>query len=198
MSAALARLPAKPVIAVVGATGAVGVEILSCLEKRKFPYSEVRALASARSAGKQLPFAGKSVTVTELTEQSLDGVHLALFSAGSSTSRKFGPIAVSKGAVVVDNSSAFRMDQKIPLVVPEINPETMADHPGIIANPNCAAIISITPLWPIHKVNRWSSRLVRRSKDARTSRRCCRIRMRSTSSATTPRWIRRPATTRKN
>jgi aspartate-semialdehyde dehydrogenase len=147
------RLPAKPVIAVVGATGAVGVEILSCLEKRKFPYSEVRALASARSAGKQLPFAGKSVTVTELTEQSFDGVHLALFSAGGATSKKYAPIAVSKGAVVVDNSSAFRMDKNIPLVVPEINPETMAHHPGIIANPNCAAIISITPLWPIHKLN---------------------------------------------
>jgi aspartate-semialdehyde dehydrogenase len=147
------RLPAKPVIAVVGATGAVGVEILNCLEKRKFPYSEVRALASARSAGKQLPFAGKSLTVAELTESSFDGVHLALFSAGSSTSKKFGPIAVSKGAVVVDNSSAFRMEKHVPLVVPEINPEAMANHPGIIANPNCAAIISITPLWPIHKAN---------------------------------------------
>jgi len=153
-AAAPARLPAKPVIAIVGATGAVGVEILSCIEKRKFPYSEIRALASARSAGKQLPFDGKSVTVTELTEKSFDGVHLALFSAGSSTSKKFGPIAVAKGAVVVDNSSAFRMDQTIPLVVPEINPEAMANHPGIIANPNCAAIISITPLWPIHKLNR--------------------------------------------
>ncbi len=152
-AAAPARLPAKPVIAVVGATGAVGVEILSCIEKRKFPYSEVRALASARSAGKQLPFDGKSVTVTELTEKSFDGVHLALFSAGGSTSRKFGPVAVSKGAVVVDNSSAFRMDQNVPLVVPEINAHTMANHPGIIANPNCAAIISITPLWPIHQAN---------------------------------------------
>jgi aspartate-semialdehyde dehydrogenase len=152
-AAAPARLPAKPVIAIVGATGAVGVEILSCIEKRKFPYAEIRALASARSAGKQLPFAGKSVTVTELTEKSFDGVHLALFSAGSATSKKFGPIAVSKGAVVVDNSSAFRMDKTIPLVVPEINPEAMANHPGIIANPNCAAIISITPLWPIHKLN---------------------------------------------
>ncbi len=153
MSPAPARLPAQPVIAIVGATGAVGVEILSCIEKRNFPYSEIRALASARSAGKQLPFAGKSLTVTELTEKSFDGVHLALFSAGSATSKKFGPIAVAKGAVVVDNSSAFRMDKAIPLVVPEINPEAMADHPGIIANPNCAAIISITPLWPIHKLN---------------------------------------------
>ncbi|HWK73902.1 MAG TPA: aspartate-semialdehyde dehydrogenase, partial [Povalibacter sp.] len=116
-------------------------------------YSEVRALASARSAGKQLPFAGKSITVQELTESSFDGVHLALFSAGSGTSKKFGPIAVSKGAVVVDNSSAFRMQADIPLVVPEINADQLANHPGIIANPNCAAVISMTPLWPIHKLN---------------------------------------------
>ncbi|MBX5463183.1 MAG: aspartate-semialdehyde dehydrogenase [Steroidobacteraceae bacterium] len=147
-------MPANPVIAVVGATGAVGVEILQCLEKRKFPYASVRALASARSAGKQLPFAGKSLTVEELTEKSFEGVHLALFSAGSGTSKKFAPIAVSHGAVVVDNSSAFRMNADVPLVVPEINPEQLAHHGGIIANPNCAAIISITPLWPIHKANR--------------------------------------------
>ncbi len=147
------RLPAHPVIAVVGATGAVGVEILHCLEKRKFPYSSVRALASARSAGRQLPFAGQSITVTELTEASFDGVDLALFSAGGSLSRKYAPVAAAKGALVVDNSSAFRMQADVPLVVPEINPETLASHPGIIANPNCAAIISITPLWPIHKLN---------------------------------------------
>ena len=146
-------IPARPVIAVVGATGAVGIEILQCLEKRKFPYSSVRALASARSAGKRLPFDGKSITVEELTESSFDGVHLALFSAGGATSKKYAPIAVAKGAVVVDNSSAFRMQSDVPLVVPEINPEQLAKHPGIIANPNCAAIISITPLWPIHKVN---------------------------------------------
>jgi len=148
------RIPANPVVAVVGATGAVGIEILQCLEKRKFPYASVRALASARSAGKQLPFAGKSLTVEELTEKSFEGVHLALFSAGSGTSKKFAPIAVSQGAVVVDNSSAFRMNADVPLVVPEINPEQLARHGGIIANPNCAAIISITPLWPIHKANR--------------------------------------------
>jgi aspartate-semialdehyde dehydrogenase len=147
------RIPARPVVAVVGATGAVGVEILQCLEKRRFPLSEIRALASARSAGKTLPFAGKSITVTELNESSFDGVDLALFSAGGATSRKFAPIATARGAVVVDNSSAFRMDAGVPLVVPEINPETLASHHGIIANPNCAAIISITPLWPIHKRN---------------------------------------------
>ena len=153
VSAQPRRMPERPVIAVVGATGAVGVEILQCLEKRKFPYASVRALASARSAGKKLPFAGGSLTVEELTESSFDGVNLALFSAGSSTSKRYGPIAVAKGAVVVDNSSAFRMQSDIPLVVPEINSGELAKHPGIIANPNCAAIISITPLWPIHKLN---------------------------------------------
>jgi aspartate-semialdehyde dehydrogenase len=152
-AAAASRIPAQPVIAVVGATGAVGVEILQCLEKRRFPHSSVRALASARSAGKQLPFAGKSITVTELNDSSFDGVHLALFSAGSGTSKKYAPIAVARGAVVVDNSSAFRMQPEVPLVVPEINPGDLAKHTGIIANPNCAAIISITPLWPIHKQN---------------------------------------------
>lgn len=152
-STGLRRLPARPVIAVAGATGAVGVEILKCLEQRGFPYSSVRALASARSAGKQLPFAGKSIAITELNEASFDGVDLALFSAGGSISRKFAPIAVAKGAVVVDNSSAFRMQADVPLVVPEINPQAIADHAGIIANPNCAAIISITPLWPIHRLN---------------------------------------------
>jgi len=147
------RIHSNPVVAIVGATGAVGVEILQCLEKRRFPLSAVRALASARSAGKTLPFAGQSLKVTELSESAFDGVHLALFSAGGSTSRKYAPIAVARGAVVVDNSSAFRMDADVPLVVPEINPEALATHRGIIANPNCAAIISITPLWPIHKRN---------------------------------------------
>ena len=146
-------IPASPVIAVVGATGAVGIEILHCLEKRKFPHSRVRALASARSAGKKLPFAGSTITVEELTESSFDGVNLALFSAGGATSKKYAPIAVARGAIVVDNSSAFRMREDVPLVVPEINPEQLEKHPGIIANPNCAAIISITPLWPIHKAN---------------------------------------------
>jgi aspartate-semialdehyde dehydrogenase len=147
------RIPAQPVIAVVGATGAVGIEILQCLQKRRFPHTSIRALASARSAGKQLPFGNKSITVAELTEASFDGAHLALFSAGGSISRKYAPLAVARGAIVVDNSSAFRMRADVPLVVPEINPEALTNHPGIIANPNCAAIISITPLWPIHKLN---------------------------------------------
>jgi aspartate-semialdehyde dehydrogenase len=145
---------AAPVVAIAGATGAVGIELLGCLERRNFPLSELRLFASARSAGKTLPFRGQSVPVQELTEQGLEGVNIGLFSAGSATSKKFAPIAVSKGAVVVDNSSAYRMDSDVPLVVPEINPGAIRENRGIIANPNCAAIISITPLWPIHRVNR--------------------------------------------
>lgn len=143
----------NPVVAVVGATGAVGVELIRCLEQRNFPLSRLRLLASARSAGKTLSFRGQPVVIEELTEKSFEGVHIALFSAGSPISKKFGPIAVQAGAVVVDNSSAFRMDDAVPLVVPEINPQAMEKHPGIIANPNCAAIISITPLWPVHQRN---------------------------------------------
>lgn len=143
-----------PVVAIVGATGAVGVELLGCLERRNFPVSELRLFASARSAGKTLPFRGKPVTIRELSDDAFNGVNIALFSAGSSTSRRYAPIAVRDGAVVVDNSSAFRMDPSVPLVVPEINPGALREHRGIIANPNCAAIISITPLWPIHRSNR--------------------------------------------
>ncbi len=143
-----------PVVAIVGATGAVGVELIECLERRNFPLSELRLFASARSAGKTLPFRGKAVTVRELTEDSFGGVNIALFSAGGSTSKRFGPIAARAGAVVVDNSSAFRMDAAVPLVVPEINPEAVRQHHGIIANPNCSTIISITPLWPVHRRNR--------------------------------------------
>ena len=143
-----------PVVAVVGATGAVGVELMQCLEQRRFPLSNLRLFASARSAGKTLPFKGKPVTVEELTDDSFRGVDIALFSAGGSQSKRFAPAAVRHGAVVVDNSSAFRMDAGVPLVVPEINPEAVREHKGIIANPNCSTIISITPLWPIHKINR--------------------------------------------
>jgi aspartate-semialdehyde dehydrogenase len=142
-----------PVVAVVGATGAVGVELIQCLEQRKFPLSELRLFASARSAGKTLNFRGKPVTVQELTDDSFDGVNVALFSAGGSQSKRFAPLAARAGAVVIDNSSAFRMDPGVPLVVPEINPEAARDHKGIIANPNCSTIISITPLWPIHRRN---------------------------------------------
>ena len=143
-----------PVVAIVGATGAVGVELIRCLEQRRFPLSELRLFASARSAGKQLNFRGQGLEVRELSEDSFPGVDIALFSAGGATSRRFAPIAVRAGAIVIDNSSAFRMDPQVPLVVPEINPQTIRTHKGIIANPNCCAIISITPLWPIHQANR--------------------------------------------
>ena len=143
-----------PVVAIVGATGAVGVELIRCLEERRFPLAELRLFASARSAGKTLPFRGQQLAVRELQEDSFRGVDIALFSAGGGTSRRFGPLAVEQGAVVVDNSSAFRMDPAVPLVVPEINPEAARGHRGIIANPNCSTIIAITPLWPIHRINR--------------------------------------------
>ncbi len=141
-------------VAIAGATGAVGVEFLRCLEERNFPISELRLLASARSAGKTMPFRGREVKVEELTENSFQDVDVAFFSAGGSISKKFGPIAVNAGAVVVDNSSAFRMDPTVPLIIPEINPDAIAHHRGIIANPNCSTIIGIVPLWPIHRKNR--------------------------------------------
>jgi aspartate-semialdehyde dehydrogenase len=144
----------NPVVAIVGATGAVGVELIRCIEQRSFPLKELRLFASARSAGKTLEFRGRPLPVEELTERSFDGVGIGLFSAGSATTKKFAPAAVKAGAIVVDNSSAYRMDPEVPLVVPEINPEAIASHRGIIANPNCSAIISITPLWPIHRKNR--------------------------------------------
>jgi len=143
-----------PVVAIVGATGAVGVELIRCLEGRAFPLAELRLFASARSAGKTLRFRGQEHPVRELSGESFEGVQIAFFSAGSGTSRHFAPIAVRAGATVIDNSSAFRMDPEVPLVVPEINPGSLRGHRGIIANPNCCAIISITPLWPIHRVNR--------------------------------------------
>ena len=148
------RKISNPVVAIVGATGAVGVELIECLERRKFPLKELKLFASARSAGKTLPFRGRPLPVQELTEASFAGVDIGLFSAGSGTSRKFAPLAVNAGTVVVDNSSAFRMDRDVPLVVPEINREAISAHEGIIANPNCSAIISITPLWPVHRKNR--------------------------------------------
>ncbi|HEV2701229.1 MAG TPA: aspartate-semialdehyde dehydrogenase, partial [Steroidobacteraceae bacterium] len=141
------------VVAVVGATGAVGAEMAHCLEQRNFPVRELRLLASARSAGKTQKFRGQDLTIRELTETSFEGVDIALFSAGGSISKRFAPLAAGAGAVVIDNSSAFRMNEEVPLVVPEINAAQIARHHGIIANPNCAAIISILPLWPIHRQN---------------------------------------------
>jgi aspartate-semialdehyde dehydrogenase len=132
----------------------VGVDLIKCLEARRVPLSQLRLLASARSAGKLLQFQGQPLVVEELTEQSFEGVDLALFSAGGAISKRFGPAVVASGAIVIDNSSAFRLDAGVPLVVPEINPETALQHNGVIANPNCSTIISITPLWPIHRLNR--------------------------------------------
>src|SRR5271163_3208571 len=143
----------KPVVAIVGATGAVGVEFLQLLEERDFPLAELRLLASPRSAGKTMKFKGTELKIEALTAEAFRGVDIALFSAGGGISREYAPAAVRSGAVVVDNSSAFRMDADVPLVIPEINPEAIKTHKGIIANPNCSTIIAATPLWPIHQQN---------------------------------------------
>jgi aspartate-semialdehyde dehydrogenase len=143
-----------PVIAIAGVTGAVGAEFIATMDRRGFRVGKLRALASARSAGKTIDFRGEKVVIEELNERSFDGVDIALFSAGSGVSRKFSPIAVKAGAVVIDNSSAFRMDPNVPLVIPEINAGRIRDHRGIIAVPNCSAITALVPLWPIHKENR--------------------------------------------
>jgi len=141
----------KPHIAIVGATGAVGVAMIQTLEKRKFPTGQLTLLASARSAGKEMTFRGRPLTVRELVRGSFEGVDIALFSAGASVSRQFAPLAVQAGGVVVDNSSAFRMDDAVPLVVPEINAEDIARHQGIIANPNCTTAITLMALYPLHR-----------------------------------------------
>jgi len=141
----------NPHVAVVGATGAVGVEMLRTLEKRKFPVSRVTLLASARSAGKKMKFRGEELVIQELTKDSFAGIDLALFSAGGSISREFAPVAARAGCVVVDNSSAFRMDDTVPLVVPEINAGDVKKHRGIIANPNCTTIVTLMALYPLHQ-----------------------------------------------
>ena len=142
----------QPHVAIVGATGAVGVEMLLCLEQRNFPLGKLKLLASARSAGKTLKFRGEEIVIEELTHDSFEGVDIALFSAGGGISKEFAPSAAAAGAVVIDNSSAFRMDADVPLVVPEINPEAAKHHPrNIIANPNCTTIISLMALSPLHK-----------------------------------------------
>lgn len=141
-------------VAIVGATGAVGQEFLNVLSDRKFPIRNLKLLASARSAGKKAEFAGKSYTVEELTHDSFKDVQVAFFSAGGSISKEFAPSAVKAGAVVVDNTSYFRMKDGIPLVVPEVNAEQIKKHNGLIANPNCCTIIMVVPLWPLQQVNR--------------------------------------------
>ncbi|MEK7367420.1 MAG: aspartate-semialdehyde dehydrogenase [candidate division NC10 bacterium] len=137
-------------VAVVGATGAVGETILRILEERKFPVSRLRLFAAERSAGRRLRFQEEEVPVEPLAADAFRGIDFALFSAGASRSREFAPAAARAGAVVIDNSSAFRMDPEVPLVVPEINPEAAFRHQGIIANPNCTTIVMLMPLKPLH------------------------------------------------
>jgi aspartate-semialdehyde dehydrogenase len=140
-------------LAIAGVTGAVGQEFLSILQQRNFPFDSCKMLASSRSAGKKMTFKGKEYTIELLTKDCFKGVDIALFSAGGDRSKEFAPAAVKAGAVVVDNSSAFRMDPTVPLVVPEINPQAIKTHKGIIANPNCSTIICNVPVWPLHKAN---------------------------------------------
>ena len=137
-------------VAIAGATGAVGTEFLKLLEARDFPMKSLRLLASSRSAGSKLKFRGENLEVEELTPKSFKGIDIAFFSAGGSRSKEFAPHAVDSGAVVIDNSSAFRMDEKVPLVVPEINPKQAFEHQGLIANPNCSTIQMVVALNPIH------------------------------------------------
>jgi len=142
------------VVAVVGVTGAVGQTTLKILEERKFPVRELRAFASARSAGKTVTFKGETVKVEAVGPESFKGVELALFSAGSAQSKEYAPLAVKAGAVVIDKSNAFRMEPHVPLVVPEINPHAVKGHRGILACPNCTTIVTVMPLKPLHDAGR--------------------------------------------
>ncbi len=141
-------------VAVVGVTGVVGQEMLRCLEERNFPVGELRVMASSRSAGKTTKFKGKDITIIEATTDAFEGIDIALMAVESDQSKEFSPAAVKAGAIVVDNSSAYRMDPEVPLVVPEVNPEAAKNAPkGIIANPNCSTIIMNVPVFPLHKAN---------------------------------------------
>ena len=141
----------KPNVAVVGATGAVGVEMIRTLEKRNFQVATLRLLASTRSVGKKLKFRGEEIAIKELGRDSFRGIDIALFSAGGSISKEFAPMAAKAGCVVIDNSSAFRMDESVPLVIPEINATDIELHSGIIANPNCTTAITLMALYPLHR-----------------------------------------------
>ena len=141
-------------VAVVGATGVVGGKMIETLEKRNFPVAQIRMLASSRSVGRKLQYKGEDIAVEELKEDSFGGVEIALFSAGGARSKQFAPIAAKAGCVVVDNSSAFRMDPEVPLVVPEVNADNIAEHKGIIANPNCSTIQLVVVLKPLHDAAR--------------------------------------------
>ncbi len=139
-------------VAILGATGAVGTQMLECLAERNFPVGELRLLASARSAGKKVAWNGREVEVVEATPEAFEGMDIVLGAAGDATAKELLPEAVRRGATVVDNSHAFRLDADVPLVVPEINPEDVAWNKGLIANPNCATIIGLVPTWPLHKL----------------------------------------------
>jgi aspartate-semialdehyde dehydrogenase len=139
-------------VAILGATGAVGAELIQLLEGRQFPIRELRLLASPRSAGQAVTFQGEQLQVEVVNERSFQNVDIVLASAGGSTSQKWAPVAVSAGAVVIDNSSAFRMEPHVPLIVPEVNPAAIAQHQGIIANPNCTTILMTLAVWPLHQV----------------------------------------------
>ena len=141
----------NPNVAIMGATGAVGAELLALLDERNFPLNSLRLLASARSAGKTINFKGEDIVIEELTHDSFEGIDIVLASAGGSISKEYAPSAVKAGAVVVDNTSFFRMTEGVPLGVPEINPEMIKEHNGVIANPNCSTIIMALPLFPLHK-----------------------------------------------
>ena len=140
-------------VAILGATGLVGQEFIKILEQRNFPMASIRLLASDRSAGRKMMVGDQEIEVEEATPESFQGVDIALFSAGAEISRHFSPIAAQEGAVVIDNSAAFRMEKTVPLVVPEVNPEDIKWHKGIIANPNCSTIQMVVALYPLHKVN---------------------------------------------
>src|SRR2546426_12624682 len=141
----------NPRVAVVGATGAVGIELIKTLGKRNFPVSKLALLASARSVGRKLKFRNQEIAVDELTKDSFKGIDIALFSAGGGISKEFAPLAAKAGCVVIDNSSAFRMDDSVPLVIPEINAADARLHKGIIANPNCTTAITLVALFPLHE-----------------------------------------------
>ena len=141
-------------VAVAGATGAVGIEMLKTLEKRNFPVANLKLLASARSAGKTLKFKGEDVVIEEMKSSSFKGMDIALFSAGSDISREFRADVVKSGAVMIDNSSAFRMEDDVPLVIPEVNPEDVKLHKGVIANPNCSTIIMLVAVAPLHRAKK--------------------------------------------
>ena len=141
-------------VAVAGATGAVGVEMIKTLEKRNFPVANLKLLASSRSAGKTAVFKGEKITIEEMTQDSFKGIDIALFSAGADVSREFRAAVVKSGAVMIDNSSAFRMEPDVPLVVPEVNPEDVKLHHGVIANPNCSTIIMLVAVAPLHRAKK--------------------------------------------